>query len=301
MNEQFLAIIKGPIKSVEEKKAFCASRTIAALCSGALGMLGELSELDGGDISNLPTLAQVNQEMQESIYQRNQEELAAESSQKNEITAETTEMTKAEGFHDAIEEFVVVAFRAMKSAQDSAEAKLLDWNQSLDLSRGGIDKLAEGTRSESVFAKLMEQVELNQPVVFEVNEALAGLPAKQVAIEVEDEEEKIEGEKKKKTEAQKMLPPSMLSITPTLKPKKDLQVIDHQIKSEDKKPEVKAMPRKAEKETRYADDEKERKKARYESKPTRPEDGETVPKEPLSVPVSWRPGMSWARTQEFVF
>ena len=47
------------------------------------------------------------------------------------------------------------------------------------------------------------------------------------------------------------------------------------------------MPRKAEKETRYdEDDEKEKKKARYESRPSRPEDGEMVPKELLSVPVS---------------
>ena len=153
-------------------------------------------------------------------------------------------MKKAEGFHEAIEEFIVAAFIAMKSAQESAEAKLLDWRQSLDLNRGGIDKLAEATRSESIFAKLMEQVELNQPVVVEVNEALAGLTAQQVAIEVEDEEGRIEGEKKKKTEAEKMLPPS---IAPTPKPKKAPQVI---VKNEEKKPEVKATPRKAEKETR---------------------------------------------------
>ena len=96
----------------------------------------------------------------------------------------------------------------------------------------------------------MEQAELNQPVVFEVNEALAGLKARQAPIEVEDEE----SEKKRIGEAEKMLPPS---VTPTPKPKKALQVI---VKSQEKKPEVKAMPRKPEKE-RYDDDEKEKKKA----------------------------------------
>ena len=67
MNEQFLGVIKGPIRSIEEKKAFCASRAIAASCSGAVGMLSELSEINGGDVSNLQTLGQVNQETQESI------------------------------------------------------------------------------------------------------------------------------------------------------------------------------------------------------------------------------------------
>ena len=118
----------------------------------------------------------------------------------------------------------------------------------------------------------MEQVEQNQPVVSEVNEALAGLSTKQAAIEVEDEEEQKEGDKKKKAEADKMLPPAS---TPTPKPRKAPQVM---IKNEEKgKPEVKAMPRKAEKETRYEDDENERKKARYESRPSRPEDGEMAP------------------------
>ena len=177
-------------------------------------------------------------------------------------------MKKAEGFHEAIEEFVVATFRAMKSAQESAEAKLLDWRQSLDLSRGGIDKLAEATRSESVFDKLMEQVELNQPVVL------------QVAIEVEDEE----GGSIFSASVFLFFSPSIFSsIAPTPKPRKAPQVI---VKSEENKPEVKAMPRKAEKETRYEDDEEEKKKARYESRPVRPEGGEMVPKELLSVPVT---------------
>ena len=53
-----------------------------------------------------------------------------------------------------------------------------------------MDRLSDYTRTESVFARLMKQVELNQPVVLEVNEALAGLSAKQAAIEVEDEEKR---------------------------------------------------------------------------------------------------------------
>ena len=131
-----------------------------------------------------------------------------------------------------------------------------------------------------MFAKLIEQVELSQPVVFEVNEALAGLSAKW-PLRSKMKKRKLKATRKeKKTEAEKMLLPS---ITPTPKPKKAPQVI---VKSEEKKPEVKAMPRKAEKETRYDDDEKERKKARYESRPSRPEDGEMVPKEFLNVPVS---------------
>ena len=44
----------------------------------------------------------------------------------NEITAEDSEMVRAGSYHDSIEEFVIVAFRAMKSAQESAEAKFLD-------------------------------------------------------------------------------------------------------------------------------------------------------------------------------
>ena len=142
--------------------------------------------------------------------------------------------------------------------------------------------MSDYTQTESVFAKLMEQVELNQPVVFEVNEALAGLSAKQVAIEVEDEEEKIEGEKNKKTEAGKMLPPS---ISPTPKPKKSPQEI---VKSEEKKPAV------------NEDDEKERKKSRYEFRPSRPEDGEMVPKELLSVPVSQEAWNVLGKDEEFV-
>ena len=181
----------------------------------------------------------------------------------NEITAETTAMTKAEGFHEAIEEFVVAAFRAMKTAQDSADAWLLDWNQSLDITRGGIDRLSDHTRTESVFAKLMEQVELNQPVVFEVNEALAGLSAKQVAIEVEDEEEKIEGEKKSKQKLGRCFLLRSARHRSLRNPLRRLsRVKKRSLKS-------RQCPRKAEKGTRYEDDEKERKKSRYESRPSR--------------------------------
>ena len=105
-------------------------------------MMNELSELEEGQIANLQTIGQVNQEMQESIskgmkrnaqlktlLQQKREERKAELEKEyerkenfiqnklNEITAETTEMTKAKGFHEAIEEFVVTAFRAMKTAQ----------------------------------------------------------------------------------------------------------------------------------------------------------------------------------------
>ena len=131
-----------------------------ALCHGALSTMSELSELEEGQMANLQTFGQVNQEMQESIskgvkrngqlkifLQQNREELKIRKAELekeyerkehfiqnklNEITAETTEMTKAEGFYRAIEEFVVAAFRAMKTAQESPAAQMLNWNQSLD-------------------------------------------------------------------------------------------------------------------------------------------------------------------------
>ena len=308
VNQDFMTAVRGSAQRVESQIDYCASRTIVALYHGALSTMSELSEVESTQIAALQTLGQMNMETQESIskgMKRNeqmkillQQKSAALKAQRaefereeerkqnfiqnrlNEITAETTEMTKAEGFHQAVEGFVVTAVKALEAAQRFPAAQVLSWNQALDLSRDGIDRLSGLTRTEGVFARLMEQVEKDQPVVFELEGALA-------AIEVEDEEEPKAGDTKKKSEADSTPPPAT-----SPKPKKAPLAMKDQalaglsvskplkIQTEEKgKPGVKAMPKKAEKKTRYEDEEKDKKRARHESRPSRPKDEEMVPKD----------------------
>ena len=71
----------------------------------------------------------------------------------NELIAEDNEVAKAIEFHDEVEAFAVKVMQALKDAQTSKAAAILDWKGcELDLTRSGIDSLSNLTDREYLCA-----------------------------------------------------------------------------------------------------------------------------------------------------
>ena len=179
----------------------------------------------------------------------------------NELLAEDQEVAKAIEFHDEVESIAVKAMQAQKDAQTSKAAAVLDWKGcELDLTRSGVENLSNLTLTENIFAQMLHQAEKGESALLETENELAAITSKkqEPAIEVDDEEPSASsaGGDKKKTE----MPPPV--TTPKAK-KAPVQLEKPAVKKE--KLEVKAMPKKPEKEQRYDyEGEKEKKRACYE-------------------------------------
>ena len=80
---------------------------------------------------------------------------------------------------------------ALKKAQTSKEAALLDWKGCLfDLSSRGIDRLSSPRVAESIFAEILQQTEKKENVLMEVERGIAECALKKDdAIDLEAEEE----------------------------------------------------------------------------------------------------------------
>ena len=290
LNEAYLEAVHPAVKRVEDKICHSASRTIVALFHGTLNSLAQASEIEAATVRGLQVLGQVKQETQDTLLrgQKRNEQLRVLLQQKslcltnqraemdkeiiarkqnwvqkrlNELMAEDREVAKAIEFHGEVEYFAVKAMQALKDAQTSKAAAILNWKGcELDLTRSGIDNLSSLKLTESIFMQMLRQAEKGESALLDIENELAAITSKrqEPAIEVDDEEPSASsvGGEKKNTE---MPPPVM---TPKAK-KAPVQLEKPAVKKQ--KLEVKAMPKKPEKEQRYDyEGEKEKKSARYE-------------------------------------
>ena len=288
MNEAYLDAIRPSAKRVEERIGHSASRTIVALFHGTLNSLAEASEIEPEYLRELQVLGQVNQETHETLLkgQKRNEQLRLLLRQKDlritnqraemekeitkkqnwvqnrviELKAEDQAVAKAIEFHGEVDYFTVKAMQALKDAQTSKAAAILNWKGcELDLTSSGIDSLSNLMLTESIFAEMLHQTEKGENVVMETENGLAEITTKreEPAIEVEDDEpgaSSVRGEKR----SLEMPPPVM---TPKAK-KAPVQLEKPAVKIE--KPEVKAMPKMPEKEQRRDyEGEGKKKEARY--------------------------------------
>ena len=289
LNEAYLEAVRPTVKSVEDKIGHSASRTIVALSHGTSNSLAEASEIEAATVRELQVLGQVNQETQDILLRA---EMDKEITKKqnwvqnrlNELKAEDQEVAKAIEFHGEVEYFAVNAMQALKDAQTSKAAAILDWKGcELDLTSSGIDNLSNLTLTESIFAQMLRQTERGESVLLEIENELAAITTQkqEPAIEVDDEEpstSSVGGEKR----SAEMPPP----VT-TLKAKKaPVQLEKPAAKKE--KPEVKAMPKMPEKEQRHDyEGEKEKKRARYgDYENVEVVDRKEVPKDKLYIQLT---------------
>ena len=89
----------------------------------------------------------------------------------------------------------------LQKMNGSEPAKVLGWGQELDLTKDGVDMMAQPTRTEAIFSKLSANLDLGEPAIAEVENALKEIgqvttrsPVEVVAI---DDAEKGEEEKEK--------------------------------------------------------------------------------------------------------
>ena len=122
----------------------------------------------------------------------------------SELGAEVRVSEKGINYHTGVDDFCTEVFRLLRDGQDDQDAKVFGWKvRKFDLSREGIDKLREPTRSESILMIII-QVSDNTPQE-ELARQMADLEGKMKAVEkpktimIEvDDEKKMKRLKKKR-------------------------------------------------------------------------------------------------------
>ena len=194
-----------------------------------------------------------------------------------ELKADIGELKSSEKTHDAVAEFVIQAMKSLEELQKSTAARALGWGQELNLTKEGVDLMAEATRTEKIFQKIRDGLDAEQQVVEEVEDSLTKLGRMTLTMPVEvvtiDDAEQ-EGEKEKepalgsmgpgKSKSKEMSSPSALVKRPETKkapfpPSGKLAVKKEQKEEKIKTPEQKKMPKAPAKEKKSEEAKKQKK------------------------------------------
>ena len=106
----------------------------------------------------------------------------------NKLMVGDQEVAKAMEFHDEVESFAVKATQALKDAQRSKTAAILEWKGcELDLTKSGIDNLSNLRMTVNIVAQMLHQAEKGESALFEIEKELDAIMSKkqEPVIEVE--------------------------------------------------------------------------------------------------------------------